>query len=102
MWTLVIIGALNWLLIGLAGWDLVEIIFGKLEWLTRIIYILVGLSGVGMLVSCPCKKCKGGSCDKGTCDTEMSTCGACSAEPCACPADAEDAEETSSFNQEEK
>ena len=48
--TLVIVGALNWLLIGLFGFNLVEAIFGTFTWLTRIIYILVGLSGLYSLM----------------------------------------------------
>ena len=48
--TLVIVGALNWLLIGLFGFILVEAIFGTFTWLSRIVYILVGLSGLYSLM----------------------------------------------------
>jgi Uncharacterized conserved protein len=49
--TLVIIGAINWLLVGLFEWDLVSAIFGgeavrDSSWLSRIIYTLVGLAGL--------------------------------------------------------
>ena len=44
--TLVIIGAINWLLVGLFEFNLVDAIFGSLSALTRIIYILVGISGL--------------------------------------------------------
>ena len=44
--TLVIIGALNWLLIGLFNFDLVATLFGTMSVLSRIIYSLVGLSGI--------------------------------------------------------
>ena len=44
--TLVIIGALNWLLIGLFEFDLVATLFGTMSVLSRIIYSLVGLSGI--------------------------------------------------------
>lgn len=44
--TLVIIGALNWLLIGLFNFDLVASIFGNMSILSRIIYSLVGISGI--------------------------------------------------------
>lgn len=44
--TLVIIGALNWLLIGLFDFDLVATLFGAMSVLSRIIYSLVGLSGI--------------------------------------------------------
>lgn len=43
---LVIIGAVNWGLIGLFGLDLVATIFGNMTMLTRIIYGLVGISGL--------------------------------------------------------
>lgn len=44
--TLVIIGALNWLLVGLFSFNLVDAIFGVASILSRIIYILVGVSGL--------------------------------------------------------
>ena len=44
--TLVIIGALNWLLIGLFSFDLVAAIFGSMSAFSRIIYTLVGKSGI--------------------------------------------------------
>lgn len=44
--TLVIIGALNWLLIGLFNFDLVAKLFGTMSILSRIIYSLVGISGI--------------------------------------------------------
>ena len=44
--TLVIIGALNWLLIGAFSFNLVDTIFGEGSLLSRIIYILVGISGL--------------------------------------------------------
>ena len=47
--TLAIVGALNWGLIGLFGFDLVAWIFGDMSLLSRIIYTLVGVSGVYLL-----------------------------------------------------
>ena len=44
--TLVIIGALNWLLIGLFGFNLVDSIFGSMSLLSRIIYTIVGIAGI--------------------------------------------------------
>ena len=44
--TLVIIGAINWLLVGLFQFNLVDTIFGSLSLLTRIIYIIVGIAGL--------------------------------------------------------
>lgn len=46
---LVIIGALNWLLIGLFSFDVVAIIFGVASIMSRIIYSLVGLAGLWMI-----------------------------------------------------
>jgi len=56
-----IIGALNWGAVGLFGTNFVENIFGMGTGLTKIIYALVGLSGLALLSSyfvvCPlCKK----------------------------------------------
>ena len=48
---LVIVGGLNWLLVGLFDFDLVSTIFGVMSMLSRIIYILVGLSAVYVLFS---------------------------------------------------
>ena len=44
--TLIIVGALNWLLVGLFKFNLVDIIFGELSLLSRIIYALVGIAGI--------------------------------------------------------
>lgn len=41
-----IIGAINWGLIGLFRFDLVAFLFGNLSWLSRIVYILVGICGL--------------------------------------------------------
>jgi hypothetical protein len=43
---LVIVGALNWLLIGVFQFDLVAALFGALTPLTRAVYILVGIAGL--------------------------------------------------------
>ncbi len=43
---IVIIGAINWGLIGFLSFDLVRFIFGDMSMLSRIIYSLVGISGL--------------------------------------------------------
>ena len=43
---LIIIGALNWGLIGIFQFDLVASIFGDMSIFSRIIYTLVGISGL--------------------------------------------------------
>jgi uncharacterized membrane protein YuzA (DUF378 family) len=51
-WTafvLVIIGALNWLLVGLFGFNLVNALFGAAPTLEALIYILVGLAGLWLI-----------------------------------------------------
>lgn len=47
--TVAIIGAVNWGLIGLFRFDLVAFLFGDMSWLSRIIYVLVGLSGLYLI-----------------------------------------------------
>ena len=44
--TIAIIGALNWGLIGLFQFNLVSALFGSMTLVTRIVYTLVGLSGL--------------------------------------------------------
>ena len=46
---IVIIGAVNWLLVGIFQFDLVAFLFGNLSWLSRIIYTLVGLCGLHLI-----------------------------------------------------
>ncbi len=50
MYILVLIGALNWGLIGLANVNLVETIFPNAT-LERLVYVLVGLSALYLLLS---------------------------------------------------
>ncbi|MCI8280436.1 MAG: DUF378 domain-containing protein [Lachnospiraceae bacterium] len=46
---LVIIGAVNWGLIGFFRFDLVAFLFGEMSWLSRIIYALVGIGGLYLI-----------------------------------------------------
>ncbi len=57
-WVLVLVGAINWGLVGAFGIDLVNLILGGVPMLAKIVYILVGLSGVYQLVKC----CGSGNC----------------------------------------
>jgi len=43
---LVVIGAVNWGLIGFFSFDLVRVIFGDMTLISRIVYALVGISGL--------------------------------------------------------
>ena len=42
---LVIVGAVNWGLVGIADWNLVSLLLGS-GWLAKTVYILVGLAGL--------------------------------------------------------
>lgn len=53
---LVLIGALNWGLVGAFQFDLVEAIFGSISWLQRLIYVLVGIAALFMFLQ---KRCCG-------------------------------------------
>lgn len=46
---LVIVGGLNWGLVGVLNFDLVATIFGDMSFLSRIVYSLVGISSVYLL-----------------------------------------------------
>ena len=47
---LLIVGGLNWGLVGLAGFDLVAALFGDMSTLSRIVYVLVGLSALYQII----------------------------------------------------
>jgi hypothetical protein len=48
---LVIVGGLNWLLVGLFSWDIGMIFGGQDVILSKIIYILVGLSAIYLIIT---------------------------------------------------
>lgn len=50
---LLVVGGLNWGLVGLINLDLVEKIFGDMTVLSRIIYILVGISAIYFILMPP-------------------------------------------------
>lgn len=47
---LIVIGGLNWLLIGIFSFDLVAAIFGAMSILSRIIYVLVGVAALYVVI----------------------------------------------------
>lgn len=47
---LLIIGGLNWLLVGAADMDLVAMIFGAGTMITKVVYIIVGIAAIIKLV----------------------------------------------------
>ncbi|MFA6118783.1 MAG: DUF378 domain-containing protein [Parachlamydiales bacterium] len=68
---LILAGAINWGLWGAFQYDLVQDIFGSMSWLSRFVYILIGLSGIYGLSFIfskgICGFCK---CDNDKCDCE--------------------------------
>ena len=47
---MLIVGGLNWGLVGLLGFDLVAALFGEMSLLSRIVYTLVGASALWQLI----------------------------------------------------
>ena len=45
-WILLLVGGLNWGLVGALDLNLVTLIFGSISWLVTLVYILVGLSAL--------------------------------------------------------
>jgi len=50
---LIVIGGLNWGLVGFFNFDLVAAIFGEMTTVSRIVYALVGLSAVFTVIKLP-------------------------------------------------
>lgn len=66
---LVIVGGLNWGLVGLgmllgsmSSWNLVSMIFGSMPMIEAIVYLLVGVAAAMSIFGCKCKVCKDGVC----------------------------------------
>lgn len=60
-WTLVMIGGLNWLLVGAMKWDLVAKIFGSMDMTgARVVYVIIGLCAVYEIFThgTRCRECK--------------------------------------------
>jgi uncharacterized protein len=47
---LLIVGGLNWGLVGLFEFDLVAALFGEMSTLSRLVYVLVGLSALWQII----------------------------------------------------
>ena len=43
---LLVVGGLNWLLVGLFNWGIGDLFGGNGSWISKIIYIIVGLSAI--------------------------------------------------------
>lgn len=55
---LVIVGALNWALVGIFNFDLVAMLFGYTTIITRVIYTIVGVAGLYLIASATMAKSK--------------------------------------------
>ena len=72
---LVIIGGLNWGLVGVgmlmgSDWNVVHMILSFSTKVEAIVYILVGIAALMMIFGCRCKKCMG-TCEAGSMDKNM-------------------------------
>src|SRR3989338_3340651 len=70
---LLIIGGINWGLIGIgmlmgSDWNVVKLLLGSFGVVEAIVYILVGIAAVMKIFGCKCKKCMAG-CDHNTSNT---------------------------------
>jgi len=64
---LLVIGGLNWGLVGVgmlmnSDWNVVYLLLGSMPTVEAVVYILVGVAAVFKIFGCPCKKCKVGVC----------------------------------------
>ena len=50
---LLVVGGLNWLLVGLFNFDLVAALFGEMSAVSRLVYVLVGVSAITVLALSP-------------------------------------------------
>jgi uncharacterized protein len=62
---LLVVGGLNWLLVGLGqwfggNWNVVNLILGSVSWLEALVYVLVGLSALYLIFTHKktCKNCE--------------------------------------------
>ncbi|MBI3305439.1 DUF378 domain-containing protein [Candidatus Parcubacteria bacterium] len=49
--TLLLVGGVNWLLVGVFGWDIGQLFGGQGAAVSRVIYVLVGLSAIVEVVT---------------------------------------------------
>ena len=49
-YAVVLIGALNWGLIGAFDFDLISFLFGEMSTISRVVYTIVGLCAIGYLI----------------------------------------------------
>ncbi len=59
---LVVAGAVNWGLVGLGSffggnWNIVHMLFGSFMMVESLLYVVIGISGVMLIVGCKCATC---------------------------------------------
>lgn len=59
-WWLLFIGGINWGLVGILDFNLVEAIFGAWPVVVSVVYVLVALSAIALLFKHSCKACMAG------------------------------------------
>ena len=76
MKVLLIVGGLNWGLVGLGmllgkadSWNVVYMVLGSMPTLEAVVYLLVGVAAVMKLLGCHCKKCMTACASCSTCET---------------------------------
>ena len=59
---LLVVGGLNWLLVGLFGWDIGNLVGGQMATVSKIVYVLVGLAAISEVVAHKslCRNCNPG------------------------------------------
>lgn len=60
--SLILIGAINWGLVGLFNFDLVSYLFGEMTTMTRIFYSIVGISAIAYFIFALVDRCDDNSC----------------------------------------
>jgi uncharacterized membrane protein YuzA (DUF378 family) len=72
---LVLIGALNWGMYGIVGFDVVDMVIGGIPMIARIIYVLIGLSALyGVINTCAFCRCKQCPCAIASTKSDIHTC----------------------------
>lgn len=71
---LILVGALNWGLVGAFQINLVEKLLGDMTPTSRVVYGLVGLSAIYKMLMCSMKKSCCSTSGKGSCSTGSNSC----------------------------
>ena len=79
MKVLLVVGGLNWGLVGLGmllgkmePWNVVSMVLSSMPTLEAVVYLLVGVAAVMKLLGCHCKKCMASCANCATCQVGSS------------------------------